>query len=110
MNVIEVVFNRDLQPEGVFDTGQPQGVLFELSSPDGSLSRRHGELEVKANLARFIAGTRTVGRRRATTGSPCSGTKHPPTGPAFLAADDGSPLDGDFDGQAGGNLVLMVKV
>ena len=31
------------------------------------------------------------------------------SGPAFLAADDNTRLDGDFDSQAGGNLVLLVK-
>ena len=30
MNVIEVVFNRAVQPEGSFKTGDPQGLLLEL--------------------------------------------------------------------------------
>jgi hypothetical protein len=31
------------------------------------------------------------------------------SGPAFLADDDNTRLDGDFDSQAGGNLVLLIK-
>ena len=86
-NVIEVTFNRDLQPEGVFDTGQPQSLLFELMSPDGNTFRRHGELEVKGNLARFIARDpnrwEQPGDYRLTVfGDDAQ------TGPAFLAADD----------------------
>ena len=108
MNVIEVVFNRDLQHEGVFDTGQPQSLLFELMSPDGNAFRRHGELEVKGNLARFIARDPNrwdqPGDYRLTVFG-----EDAQTGPAFLAANDNTRLDGDFDNQAGGNLVLAVK-
>ena len=108
MNMIEVVFNREVQPEGRFDTGAPQGLLFELVSPDGSLLRRVGELEVKSNLARLTARDPKrwdqPGDYRLTVfGDDAQ------TGPAFVAADDGSALDGNFDSQAGGNLVLLVK-
>ena len=108
MNVIEVIFNREVQPEGVFDSGQPQSLLFELMSPDGNAPRRHGEPEVKGNLARVIARDpnrwEEPGDYRLTVfGDDAQ------TGPAFLAADDNTRLDGDFDSQAGGNLVLAVK-
>jgi hypothetical protein len=107
-SIIEITFNRDVQPEGVFDTGQPQSLLFEFISPDGSSQRRHGELEVKANLARFIARDparwEEPGDYRLTIfGDDAE------VGPAFRAADDGSPLDGNFDSQAGGDLVVAVK-
>ena len=108
MNVIEVIFNRDLQPEGAFDTGQPQSLLFELMSPDGNASRRHGELEVKGNLARFIARDPNRWEEPGDYQLTVFGDDAQ-TGPAFVAADDGTPLDGDFDNQAGGHLVLLVK-
>ena len=107
-NIIEVTFNRNLQPEGVFDTGQPQSLLFELMSPDGNTFRRHGELEVKGNLARFTARDPEIWRdpgdyRLTVFGDDAQ------TGPAFRAADDDTPLDGNFDNQAGGNLTLLVQ-
>ena len=107
-SIIEVTFNRNLQPEGVFDTGQTQSLLFELMSPDGNTFRRHGELEVKGNLARFTARDPQIWRdpgdyRLTVFGDDAQ------TGSAFLAADDSTRLDGDFDNQAGGNLVLLVK-
>ena len=107
MNVIEVVFNRAVQPEGAFKTGDPQGLLLELISPNGAF-RRAGDTEVKGNLARFIARDPNrwdqPGDYRLTVFGDDA-----PTGPAFVAADDGTRLDGDFDSQAGGNLVLPVK-
>jgi hypothetical protein len=105
--IIEITFNRDVQPEGVFDTGQPQGLLFELISPNGAF-RRHGELEVKGNLARFIARDPEVWREQGDYQLTIFGDDAQ-TGPAFRAADDGTPLDGDFDNQPGGNRVLLVQ-
>ena len=107
-NIIEVTFSRDLQPEGVFDTGQPQSLLFELMSPDGNALRRHGELEVKGNLARFIARDPEIWREPGDYRLTVFGDDAQ-TGPAFLAADDNTPLDGDFDNQSGGHMVLLVK-
>ena len=107
-NVIEV----DLQP------GPPAGRgLRHRPAPEPPVRadvarrhafRRHGELEVKGNLARFIARDPNrwdqPGDYRLTVfGDDAQ------TGPAFLAADDGRALDGNFDSQAGGNLVLLVK-
>lgn len=108
MNVIEVVFNRAVQPEGVFKTGDAQGMLFELISADGSLARRAGNLEVKGALARFIAQDPNVWQQPGDYRLTVFGDDAQ-TGPAFLAADDNTRLDGNFDSQPGGNLVLPVK-
>ncbi len=108
MNVIDVTFNRDVQPEGVFKIGDPQGLLFEFTSANRSLVRRSGQLEVTNNLARFIAQEPSIweepGEYRLTVfGNDAN------TGPAFRAADDNTQLDGNFDNQPGGDLVLLVK-
>jgi len=109
MNVIDITFNRDVQPEGVFDTGQPQGILFELMSPDGNAFRRHGELEVKGNLARFTARDPGTWQQPGDYQLTIFGDDAP-TGPAFRAADDGTLLDGDFDNQPGGSRLLLVRM
>ena len=85
--IIEVTFNRDLQPEGVFDTGQSQSLLFELMSPDGNAFRRHGELEVKGNLARLIARDPTTWSEPGDYHLTVFGDDAQ-TGSAFLAADE----------------------
>ena len=100
-NIIEITFNRDLQPEGVFDTGQPQSLLFDLLSPDGNASRRHGELEVKGNLARFVARDPEIWREPGDDQLTVFGDDAQ-TGPAFRAADDGSTLDGNFTARRAG--------
>jgi hypothetical protein len=108
MNVIEVAFNRAVQPEGSFKTGDPQGLLFELIAANGAAARRFGDLEVKGNLVRFIARDPNRWDQPGDYQLTVFGDDTQ-TGPAFLAADDGTRLDGDFDGQPGGNLTLLVK-
>jgi hypothetical protein len=107
--IIEITFNREVRPEGTFDTGQPQGLLFELMSPDGRGFRRHGQLEVKGNLARFNARDPDVWREQGDYRLTVFGGDTQ-IGPSFVAASDGARLDGNFDGQDGGDLVLTVNL
>ena len=107
MNAIEVIFNRAVQPEGSFKTGDPQSLLFEFISPNGAL-RRAGNLEVKGNLARFIARDPSTWQQPGDYQLTIFGDDTH-TGPAFLASDDNTRLDGNFDSQEGGNLALLVN-
>ena len=109
VNIVDITFNRDVQPEGQFNTGSPQSLLVELIAPDGSLFRRVGELAGQGQHgALFIAWDPARWDQPGDYLLTIFGNATQ-TGPAFSAADDNTPLDGNFDNQPGENLVLPFK-
>ncbi len=107
VNVLDLQFNRAVNPEGDFASDAPAPVFVEFLGPNGR--RCFGDLTVKGTRALFTARQPEVFKQPgdyrltvfAATGN---------GGIGVTAQDDGSALDGDFDGQPGTNFFLMFRV
>ena len=119
LNVIEITFNRAVSPDGIQPNGKPQSIMVtrEAAGSTAGLSRIFGDIQFKQNtnntVVRFFARDPTF-----------FGADHPQTpyiltvfgsdnaniGPAIQSQVDGAILDGDFDGDPGGDFVLPFEV
>lgn len=111
VNVIEITFNRPVSPNGIAPNGQPQSILVTRSSNIvPGQSRVFGDLEFKPNtnntVVRFMTSPLSVDSYTLTI----FGSERANIGPAITAQADGVALDGDFDGQPGGDFVLPFVV
>jgi hypothetical protein len=99
---IDVTLNRGIA-QASLGTGNARSVFVEVTSSTAGGVRVPGELLLQSpTVVRFAAGSPfAAGTYRLV----CLGVA---TGgaPAVAAADDNSALDGDLDGQAGGNFAL----
>lgn len=108
VNRIEVFFTRPVQPEGEFPINTPQSALVEHLNLQGQANRRMGSMVIKGDLLEF----RTMdppfldspGDYRLTVFAEDNNF-----GPSIRAQDDGSALDGDYDGQPGTDFVLPFR-
>lgn len=99
---IDVTFNRAIAPASL-GTANARSVFVELTTSAAGGVRVPGEVLVQSpTVVRFAAGSPLTagGYRLVCLGAATGGA------PAIAAADDNSALDGDFDGQAGGNFGL----
>ncbi len=108
VNDIQVFFTRPVQPEGEFPINTPQSIVVERLFPGGNTSRCMGSVVIKGDLLEFVAMDppffNNSGDYRLTVFG-----KDSNFGPVVRAADDGTPLDGDYDGQPGVNFVLPFR-
>lgn len=105
INVVEITFNRPVSDQGMNPNGEPQCIRVERMDASGNIGKVHGNLEIKEPaVVRFLALDPVLFEegqyQLIAQGSPAEG------GPAVMAADDGTALDGDFSGQPGGDFVL----
>lgn len=113
VNIIEIAFNRSVSSNGIAPNGRLQSIEVTQSINQDSVKRVFGDLAFKPNTnntvvqftARdpnsFIASSYTL---------TVFGSEHPNVGPAITAQDNGAALDGNFDGQPGGDFVLPFVV
>jgi hypothetical protein len=114
VNAIEITFNRSVAPDGIAPHDQPQSIVVTQSSnlAPGSVGV-NGDLEFKPDtnntvvsfilpkLQSFIAGKYTL---------TVFGSDQANVGLAIRAQADRAALDGDFDGEPGGDFVLPFEV
>jgi len=104
IRMAEVTFNRDVLPASV--GANAPSVFIERDTGQTPRPRLAVDLQLSANIVRIVLrdpATFTAGKYILN----CLGTS--PAGavlPIVKAADDQSSLDGDYDNEAGGNLVL----
>jgi len=109
INALEVTFNRAFVPESLGTVDVAAIFVERLASPNNvrftavlnAASATVARLELREPTSTSFA---EPGNYRLT----CLGTS--PAGFGIKAADDGSFLDGDYDGQAGGNFTLDFTV
>ncbi len=104
INTIEIVFNRAVLPDGLGVVGTPQSLIVERQNPNGAWIKASGTIQVDNKVVRFIAGEpKAFGpmpHRLTILGDDTGNLK------AVKAKDDGSPLDGNYDGQPGGDFIF----
>jgi hypothetical protein len=109
INAIDITFSRAVQADGFNPSGKPQSVRLAFLSGDQEKGRASGDLSLNGNVARFLLrdpSTLNINRWRLTV----LGSDVANQGPGVRAADNGTPLDGNFDGQTGDDLVLNFGV
>lgn len=108
VNVVVIEFNRDVNPQGNFAGTAPAPVHLQIGRRAG-MFRLFGDLTVKGNQAQYIAREPEVfkepGEYRIMAFAEQGDAAVP-----LAAQDDGTTLDGDFDGQSGNNFVLNFRV
>jgi hypothetical protein len=109
INAIDITFSRAVQPDGFNPNGKPQSIRVAFLSGNQEKGRAFGDLSLNGNVARFLARDPSflnVNHWRLTV----LGSDVANQGPGVRAADDGSPLDGNFDNQTGDDFVLNFDV
>lgn len=108
VSIVEITFNRPVSDSGLGGIGQPQAIRIERQIATGSFVRIAGTLAKKAPaVVRFNAQDPQI-----ITEGPwvlVAQGDSSQLGPAVTAADDGSALDGDYSGQAGGDFRLALE-
>ena len=104
VNVIEIVFNRAVTDEGIKPHNQPQSIT--VTPQEGTVAGDLQFTNTNNNVVRFIAIDSSPFPGFSTYTLTVSGS----TEPAIRAQNDGALLDGDFDGQPGGDYVLFFEV
>jgi len=104
IRVVEVTFNRAVLPASVAANSQSIFITEDTGKPNPP--RFTVDLQPSANIVRVVLrdpSTFKAGKYILT----CLGTSAAGAAlPIVKAQDDSSALDGDYDNQAGGNLVL----
>jgi hypothetical protein len=103
IRTIEITFNRAVLQSSL-GSGDARSVFVDVAVPGTpSVRRLPGELLlVSPTVLQFAAGSLFQAGTYTLT---CVGTAAAGS-PALAAADNGSALDGDRDGQSGGNFAM----
>jgi hypothetical protein len=106
ISTIEIAFSRPVRPQGLGPLNEPQSIRLDILS--GSKRRKiPGNISVQDEVARFVIykpSTFAEGSYRMTILGNAAGDR-----PAVKAKEDGAALDGDFNGQPGGDFILPFK-
>ena len=103
-----------MAPGGIVPNGQPQSIEVTRSVLGAAgPSRIFGDLEFKPNTNNTVVNF--IARDPAVFGSASYtltvfGSDQPNVGLAIKAQADGAALDGDFNGEPGGDFVLPFEV
>jgi len=113
VNVIEIVFNRSINPNGIATNSHQQSIEVTRSINQAPV-RVTGNLAFKPNTNNTIVQFAATDPQTFTLASAYTltvfGSEHTNVGPAITAQDNGAALDGNFDGQPGGDFVLPFVV
>jgi hypothetical protein len=104
INVLEITFSRAVNPDGFVPNGGRQSMRLSLLSGGQEKQRFAGDLTLTDAVARFTLRDPVVlpvGAYRLVIAGTESNDLQP-----VRAADDGSFLDGNYDGQNGGDFSL----
>lgn len=107
VNIIEITFNRPIAPDGIGAFGKPQSITVV-----GGTVKVTGNIQFQSSthtVVRFVARRRN-GFSAGSYTLTVFGREHAGVGPAIKAQDDGALLDGNFDGQPGGDFTLTFEV
>lgn len=108
VNGIQVFFTRPVQPDGESPINTPQSILVERLVPGHDTSRCMGSVVIKEDVLEFVAMDPPVFDSSDDYRLTVFGEENK-FGPVIRAADDGTPLDGDYDNQPGVNFVLPFR-
>ncbi|MCC7362764.1 MAG: hypothetical protein IT303_00185 [Dehalococcoidia bacterium] len=103
-NRIRVNFSREVQPEGEFGDDVQMPARLEFTPPRGRTSTLAAQVVVKGDLLDYRPRDPEVVSEMGVYRLIVLSAGEDDAG--IRAADDGSPLDGDFDGESGASFVL----